>query len=198
MEENIKSITLLSFMLCVSLLLYAEFVPQSLIFSSLDEIETITVYSDSIYTDCEWFNTLSGKHRIHYLELLYDYQDKGVEIYCYYIKYKDESSVEVMVKLFESENKVTVTEPDHHFELHNDPLLNDQWALPLISMDQVWNQYSYYGNDILVGVVDTGIDLGLNDPKASFYDQIHTDWKTIFIPMPMVNLPAVQRYGFIL
>lgn len=169
-----KSIILLCLMLCC-VFLYAEYVPQSLLFSSLDEIETITAYSDSIYTDCEWFNTLSRKHRIHYLELLYDYQDKGMEIYCYYIKYKDESSVEDMVKLFESENKVTVAEPDHHFELHNDPLLNDQWALPLISMDQVWNQYSYYGNDILVGVVDTGIDLGLNDPEASFYGQIHPD-----------------------
>ena len=67
-----KSIILLCLMLCC-VFLYAEYVPQSLLFSSLDEIETITAYSDPIYTDCEWFNTLSRKHRIHYLELLYDY-----------------------------------------------------------------------------------------------------------------------------
>jgi hypothetical protein len=40
MEENIKSIALLCFMLCISFLLYAEFVLQSLIFSSIDEKHT--------------------------------------------------------------------------------------------------------------------------------------------------------------
>ena len=170
-----KSIALLCFMLCVSLLLYAEYVPQSLIFSSIDEIEIITSYSDSLYTDCAWFNTLSGNHWIYYLELLYDFKDNGVDIFCYYIKYKDETSVEDMMALLESENKVTVAEPNYLFELHNDPLLNDQWALPLISMDQVWSQYSYYGDDILVGVVDSGVDLGLNDPQELFYGQIHPD-----------------------
>jgi len=170
-----KSIALLCFILCVSLLLYAEYVPQSLLFSSIDEIEIIASFSDSLYTDSVWFNTLSGNHSIHYLELLYDYEDNGVDIYCYYIKYKDETSVEDMIALLESENKVIVAEPNYHFELHNDPLLNDQWALPLISMDQVWSQYSYYGDDILVGVVDSGIDLGLNDPQELFYGQIHPD-----------------------
>ena len=163
-----KSIALLCFMLCVSLLLYAEYVPQSLIFSSIDEIEIIMSYSHSLYTDCAWFNTLSGNHWIYYLELLYDFKDNGVDIFCYYIKYKDETSVEDMMALLESENKVSVAEPNYLFELHNDPLLNDQWALPLISMDQVWSQYSYYGDDILVGVVDSGVDLGLNDPQELF------------------------------
>jgi len=144
-------------------------------FSSFDEIEILTSYSDSLKTNCTWFNSLSGTHSIHYLELLYEYQDSGIDIFCYYIKYKDEPSVEAMVTLFEAENKVIIAEPNYYFELHNDPLINDQWALPLISMDQVWNQYSYYGNDILVGVVDTGIDLGLNDSEASFYGQIHPD-----------------------
>lgn len=82
-----KSIALLCLMLCISLIVYAEYVPQSLLFSSIDEIEIIASFSDSLYTDSVWFNTLSGNHSIHYLELLYDYEDNGVDIYCYYIKW---------------------------------------------------------------------------------------------------------------
>src|SRR5690554_793952 len=133
MEENMKSITLLCLMLCISLIVYAEFVPQSLMFSSFDEIEILTSYSDSLNTNCTWFNSLSGTHSIHYLELLYEYQDSGIDIFCYYVKYKDEPSVGAMVTLFEAENKVIIAEPNYYFELHNDPLINDQWALPLIS-----------------------------------------------------------------
>jgi len=51
-----KSITLLCLMLCISLIVYAEFVPQSLMFSSFDEIEILTSYSDSLNTNCTWFN----------------------------------------------------------------------------------------------------------------------------------------------
>lgn len=170
-----KTIVLFLLMLCAGFGLFAEYAPQSILFSSFDVIEPITQYSDSLYTDCVWFNDLSSKHYINYLESLYEYQDNGIDVYCYYIKYKDEASVESMIALFESENKVTVAEPNCYFEPFNDPLINNQWALPTIKMDQVWNQYSYYGDNIVVGVVDSGIDLGLNDPNALFYGQIHPD-----------------------
>ncbi len=51
MEEKMKSLVLSLIMLCMAFFLFAEYVPQTLIFSSVDQIETITQYSDSLYTD---------------------------------------------------------------------------------------------------------------------------------------------------
>lgn len=49
MEENMKAIVLFCLMLCAVLGLYAEYAPQSILFSSYDVIETITHHSDSLY-----------------------------------------------------------------------------------------------------------------------------------------------------
>ena len=155
--------------------LVAEHVPQTMIFSSVDEIETITQYPDSLYTDQGWFNSLSGTYMIYYLELLYESKGDEVDVFCYYIKYKDNLSVDDMINTFKAESTVTVAEPNHYCQFYHDPLIDNQWSLPVIGMDQVWDDYSYYGNDIIVGVVDSGVDLGLNDPNAEFYGQIHPD-----------------------
>ncbi len=158
-------------------ILFATYAPQSLIFSTIEDIQVKNFYPNYVETDCDWFNKLAEDYSINQIIFLCDYEiDSTIgKEYCYLIEYIDSISVISLMAKFDAEPKVELTEPDYYCLPHlTDPLVGNQWALNNIGMHDVWDDenLSYYGNNIKVGVVDSGIDIGLayNPPI-----QIHED-----------------------
>lgn len=191
--------------LCLTLGIYAEYAPQSIIFTSTDDIKVSEQYPDSVATDCAWFNDLSSQYRIHYLEKLYEYSDSPNDKYCYYLRYKDSMEVDDMLDVFTSEIKVTIAEADMYLEPFGDPMEGDQWYLSKIGMDLVSANYNYAGGNILVGVVDSGIDLGLNlippgNPHPDLLNNLYTDsfgshgYNALSVVFPSQSSFNVQDY----
>ncbi len=146
----------------------------------LDEIEIQNQYTDSLETNYEWFNTISAQFKIHYLEEMFDYEVDQKKTYCYYIQYKDSAAVDSLISIFTNEEPIYFCEPNYYALLHSDPMINSQWALNKIDMFDVWNNLDCYGDEIKVGVVDTGIDLGQNlspagNPHPDIEDNLYDD-----------------------
>jgi len=149
-------------------ILFANYAPQSLIFSTINEINITGYQQNYVETDCDWFNDLAETYFISQITFLCEYEiDKQVgKEYCYLIEYTDSISVESMMIIFEAEPKVELAEPDlYATPFSNDTYFDDQHSLTNIGMTQVWDDENlqYFGNNIKVGVVDSGIDLGLGN-----------------------------------
>ncbi len=173
-----KKLFLCVLLLCITIMLCADYAQQCLLVNSFDRIKVIKQYSDHIDTDCGWFDALSVQYQISYLFEMFDFSEDGKIGYCYYIQYQDTTiSVLGLEAVFESEKQVFFAEPDYALELCT------QWSLDRIGVTELWThpEFPYYGNGILVGVVDTGIDLGLgfvppvNNIHEDLADNIYTN-----------------------
>jgi len=102
--------------------------------------------------------------------------------YCYLIDYYDSLSVDTVLTAFNAVPNVELAEPDIYLTPFSiDTYFNYQHSLDIIKMTQVWDDENlhYYGNNIKVGVVDSGIDLGFGllpdheDLIDNLYDDGH-------------------------
>lgn len=76
-----------------------------------------------------------------------------------HVKVESGSEVETC-ELYRKMPEVLYAEPNYLYEISlipNDPLYDEQWALPLIEADAAWDVESGDGN-VIIAVVDTGID----------------------------------------
>ncbi len=147
--------------------LSANYEPQSLIFSTIQEISISGYQQDYVETDCGWFNKIAEDYKVGNILLLceYDIDPQIGQEFCYLINYADSISVDSLMVVFDNEPKVELVEPDFYLTpLVSDPFFYEQWGLNSIKMIDVWNDghLNYFGNNMKVGIVDSGIDLGLN------------------------------------
>lgn len=169
-----KFLLVLSLLILIGALL-ADYEPQSLLFKTNEEILINGLYADSLNTNRSWFNDLSQQYKIYYLENLYSFTDSKGPNYWYYCKYKDNLDAQALVDIFQVNENVLYAELNIYGELCSDPLQSNQWYLNTVKMNDVWSDplLNYYGDNIVVGVVDTGIDLGTNTTPPT--NNIHPD-----------------------
>jgi subtilisin family serine protease len=72
---------------------------------------------------------------------------------------------------------IEIAEPNYSYQsvaLPNDAQLSQQWGWSDIGMEQVWDQVPT-GSDVLIGLIDTGIDYGHEDLQPSIFQNLAED-----------------------
>lgn len=88
----------------------------------------------------------------------------------YHIEFDFDNSLR-LAKEINSIPEVTYCVPEAYYEfceLPNDPLYNDQWGLEIIGLASAWDK-AKAGRNIIIGVVDSGIDTDHNDLKSQMF-----------------------------
>ncbi len=62
--------------------LWAEYVPQNLLFETVNEIVVTEQDSDYVVTNCDWFNKLTETYQINYLQSMYSYCENQLDDIC--------------------------------------------------------------------------------------------------------------------
>ncbi len=127
------------------------------IFKASVPFRNIELVNGVIETDQEWFNQISNLYQINELELIFE--NDPVFTCQYKASFNDSIDVMNVVTSLEGRgNNVIYAEPNFIFKLlTNDPLFPSQWALSNIEAENAW-QITSGDNDILIAVLDSGID----------------------------------------
>ncbi|MDZ7262518.1 MAG: S8 family serine peptidase, partial [candidate division KSB1 bacterium] len=84
---------------------------------------------------------------------------------------KENSDVEAAVQQYQSDPRVEYAQPNYIHQIHfipNDPDYTKQWALQKIGMEQAW-EYQQGSKDVLMAIIDTGIDYEHEDLKDNLW-----------------------------
>tara|TARA_R110000868_G_scaffold284132_1_gene544612 strand:+ start:272 stop:1756 length:1485 start_codon:yes stop_codon:yes gene_type:complete len=104
-------------------------------------------------------------------EILFDLPTEQNNLYRTYIAENlTEIQADELYKYLDGKNEVEYIQFDEENELNttpNDPSYNQQWAMPKIEIETAWNKT--LGNDIIVGVVDTGVDYQNSDLSLNMW-----------------------------
>lgn len=105
------------------------------------------------------------------LEILFDLPTELNNLYrTYIVDNLEEKQAEELYNFLNSKNEVEYIQYDEENELNsipNDPNYNQQWGMPKIDIETAWNKT--LGNDIIVGVVDTGVDYQNSDISLNMW-----------------------------
>jgi len=138
--------------------------------------ETIYINNGIIVTEQNWFNGLSEEYQIDELEQIIQ-SDNPPHNQWFHLEFPENFEVNDVKNDFEYRAEVLIAEPSfvyQLFEAPNDELYSFQWALTKIQAEDAWN-IETGSEEIIVGVIDTGIDLGDPDMVPPFFDGPHID-----------------------
>jgi subtilisin family serine protease len=146
--------------------LWAGFVEGNVLFKC-DGLMTITGYNSGVVvTDKTWFNDIADEYLISEVDTLFSVPTGDYAGYYYISVYDTSYSIEDVIDDLEKEQDVEYAEPNHEMEFlgidTNDDYHATSWGLDKIGMNQVWADHLAYGDNVMVAVLDTGIDLGIS------------------------------------
>ena len=84
---------------------------------------------------------------------------------------------EAWLKDIQAHPAIEIAEPNYSYQsvaLPNDAHVSQQWGWSDVGMEQVWNQAST-SSDVLIGLIDTGIDYGHEDLQPSVFQNLAED-----------------------
>jgi len=90
----------------------------------------------------------------------------------YKIKYSDNPNPEKLKEIILDNSSIARAEPNYRFKisyLPSDPLLGEQWNLSKIKAPQAWDIAKGGTNDVVIAVLDTGVDINHPDLKANIW-----------------------------
>jgi len=137
---------------------------------------SITSKNGIIETEQAWFNELAENYQINKLEPIF-HVDYAPFNKWFHLEFPEVNEVMDVKNDFANQAEVLVSEPSYIFQLcevPNDELYTYQWALPKIQAEDVW-EIETGSEDIIIGVIDTGIDMGDPDTIPPFIDGPHDD-----------------------
>ena len=179
MKRTILALIILS---AFALLLANEdesYVPGTLVFKVTNEFSTMTTREDGIIeTEQEWFNELAIYYQITELKKRFNFTDREFFQHIYTCDFPEEVNLDAIISDFQSKENVTEAFKDIKVELYEVP--NDeyyqehQWPLQIVQAEYAWDNDCNPPEEIIVAVVDTGVDLC--DPlDPNFTYNIHPD-----------------------
>jgi subtilisin family serine protease len=192
------------------------YVPGYVIFKSMNPI-TVLQTEPQLLTDKAWFNQKILDFKIKELHQIG--ADKIPPAFLndrlyYYATFDTVYTVNEVVNSMKSESDVAFSEPNFIFQPltgvdTNDPKAENMWGLKNIQMDRVWDELGVYGApDIVVSVIDSGIDLG-SSPYPWDVVNIHPDllgnvWQApegnygfnYYVAYPPVNVHVLDESVF--
>jgi len=155
-----------------------------IMFDSKKRINVIQT-DPTLITDQSWFNDLVSAYGIELLKYIGEdvIPENMIDNYLYYyISFNKLYSVQEVLSSFNASDNIILAEGCPIVQLCNGANTNDtyhsnMWNLDIIGMNQVWAQQLEYGNEeILVAVIDTGIDLGTDDDETLHEDLDGNIW----------------------
>ncbi len=157
-------------LLLMSILFAVDYAPGNVVFKS-DEAIKVVKTEPYLETDRIWFNSLISQFSISNLTFLSEelVPDEYQSDRLYYLAIFDTiNSVSDAIDIFNLENHIFWSEPNYlgQFDiLSNDEYAGIQWNLDRINLQNVWNlPIQEFGDpEIIVAVLDSGVDLGLNN-----------------------------------
>lgn len=155
------------------------YVPGTIVFKVATEFESIDVNQDGIIeTDQAWFNSLAVEYEISKLKKRFTFTDKEFFQKLYTCDFPEEVNLEDILSDFVNESNVVQAFKDVKIvlnEVPNDEYYEDyQWPLQIIQAEEAWNYDCNPPEEIIVAMVDTGVDLC--DPlDPNFAYNIHPD-----------------------
>jgi len=143
----------------------AGFVEGNVLFKS-DVLITVTGYNSGVVlTDKSWFNVIADEYQISMLDTLFTIPSGDYEGYYYLAEFDKSFDIDDLIDDLEKETSIEYAEPNHEMELYgintNDTYASTSWGLEKIGMNQVWDRELAFGGDVIVAVLDSGIDLGI-------------------------------------
>ncbi len=151
-------------------LLANDFVKGNLIIQTLEVLEVLEMEPELI-TNKEWFNNLVPDYQItDIVHIGEDILPANMldEVLFYKVVFDTTYAVEDLQQEFDMESEVNFSGPNYLMELYgintNDFFADDMWGLEKIGLNAVWDPAigEYGDSDIIVAVIDSGVDLGLN------------------------------------
>ena len=119
--------------------------------------------------------------------MLYNLQNDFVDIenynriLCVELNKNSKENVLNVIEELSKRDDVIYAGPDYKLKIcstiPNDPYINDQWALDNIKLPQAWN-YSVGSSDVIVGVIDTGIDSSHPELSSKLIDYLCRDFSS--------------------
>ncbi|HHE38963.1 MAG TPA: hypothetical protein ENL20_10380 [Candidatus Cloacimonetes bacterium] len=148
---------LITVIFAASLLFSTDFVPGKALFKTTEPFNSIEVIDSVVVTDQVWFNEISNYFRFEEMYLLIM---NSIEFDRTYVVYFDEDTdINAVVDSLNNELKVDYAEAaGRGYLLQEDPDYYLQWALTNIEAHPAWINHTSGDNDILIAVLDSGID----------------------------------------
>ncbi len=161
-----KIIVFITLIIVISTL-SANFVEGNILFKSDVLINVTGNNSGVVITDRTWFNTIASNYQISKMDTLFTIQTGDYEGAYYLAEFNKMYDIEDVIFNLEKESNIEYAEPDHELELFgintDDSYNSTSLGLEKIGMNQVWSNQIAYGGNVKVAVLDSGIDLGIND-----------------------------------
>ena len=161
-----KKIIVFIILIIVISSLSANFVEGNILFKSDLSIDVTGNNSGVVITDRTWFNTIASTYQISKLDTLFTIETGDFDGSYYLAEFNKIYDIEDVIFDLEKESYIEYAEPDHELELFgintNDSYNSTSWGLEKIGMNQVWSNQIAYGGNVTVAVLDSGIDLGIN------------------------------------
>lgn len=154
-----------------------EYVEGQVVLKVTTPFINIEMLNGIVSTEQSWFNSIAQQYQIRELRAIFN--SSYAKFQKYYLAVFDSSyTVEEIINTLESEPEIEFAEPNYIFQIFgtpNDPFFNFQWGLIKIQADLAWNIES--GNSsVIIGVVDTGTDLGDISATSPHPDLLSNLW----------------------
>ena len=123
-----------------------------------------------IETEQWWFNQLADEYGIYELKKVFS-SNKGIFRYYYIIEFPEDFAVLDVCEDFKAEAEVNTAFPDflvEYYAVPNDEYYSYQWTLPGVQAEEAWDVAITNTDTIIIGVVDSGVDVGSPDPGTIF------------------------------
>lgn len=130
----------------------------------------------TLITDQTWFNDKVAQFKISKVRLLGEnfIPANVLSTRLFYVAVFDTMyQVQDVESCFDAEISVNWSEPNYIYQpfiTSNDDWAESMWGLDKLALQQVWNMGEYGDPSIIVAVLDTGIDLGLNNYQSPHLD----------------------------
>jgi subtilisin family serine protease len=163
--------------LCVQL--FCENQNGCVLFCS-DQMITVTGYNSGVVvTDKQWFNDIADEFYVSACDTLFSIGSRSNAGFYYKASFDSLFSVKGIVDELEKEIHVVYAEGNAIFEYYgidtNDEYAAAAWAPEIVGMNDVWHDFQEFGNDQIVAVLDSGIDLGIGfDHHPDLADNLWT------------------------
>ncbi len=156
--------------------------PGNIVFHSKVPI-TIIQSEPTLITDQTWFNDKVAQFKVSKVRLLgEDFIPSSIlATRLFYVAVFDTVyQVQDVESSFDTEINVNWSEPNYIYQpfiASNDVWAESMWGLDKLALQQVWNLGEYGDSSIVVAVLDTGIDLGLNNYQMPHPDLSGNIWQ---------------------
>ncbi len=160
-----------------------SFVPGEFIIKFKDDVNDFFCFSDSIDTGNSSLNSLNVKYNVVSQEKLFDDSDESDYLSNYYrLKFSSNKDIMSLISDYENLDFVEFAEPNYVYTINkipNDPQFGSQWGLNQendcdIDAPKAWD-IETGSSDVVVAVVDTGVDYNHEDLKDNIFRDSNGD-----------------------